>query len=112
MTTAFILTNAEWQFALRGEGDALSLVAKGLARLDRDGGVELGPELALVAEEAANAARETLEPGVFALRGRRFCLLVTPYPHTNGAVKIALYKDSAALAAAIDERSPHGKAAR
>ena len=105
MTSSFILTRREWEFALSGEGDGLSLAAKGLASLKADGGVALGAELRLVSEEARLAAAAEIAPGAIALRGSRFCLLVEPYPLAGDTLKIALYKDEAALCAAMRERS-------
>jgi hypothetical protein len=104
VTTSFILTAREWDCALRGGGGEQSLIDKGLAEADGEGRVTLAPELRLAAEEAASAEPETLAPGVTALRGSRFCLLTEPYPHTPDTLRIALYKDAAALAAAIEER--------
>ncbi|MDR1605185.1 MAG: hypothetical protein LBS10_10455 [Gracilibacteraceae bacterium] len=104
MIASFILTEQEWQFALSGKGDAQSLLEKGLASADESGLVQLSRELGLVAEEARATPAAEIEPGVFARRGQRFCLLLEPYPRRSGTVKIALYKDGAALEAALAER--------
>jgi hypothetical protein len=104
VTTAFILTRAEWNFARTGEGWAASLVDKGLAVFDEDGGITLGQELRLIAEEAVSADAEEREPGVFALRGGRFCMLIEPYRLIPDALKISLYKDEKSLVEAIKGR--------
>jgi hypothetical protein len=104
MTTSFILTNSEWRFVTHGRGDALSLIEKGLATLNDSDVIELSRELLIVAEEAKSAEATEIESGVFALRGDRFCLLLEPYRNMPDALKIALYRDSTALDAAIRER--------
>jgi hypothetical protein len=104
MTAAFILTRGEWDFARTGEGWAATLVEKGLATFDEDGGVSLGRELRLVADEAESAEREEIEPGVCALRGKRFCMVIEPYRLIPDGLKISLYRDGKALEEAIRER--------
>jgi hypothetical protein len=104
MMSAFILTEDEWRFATTGSGDAIGLVDKGLADFNGDGAAVLGRELSLVAREAASADSREIAPGVSALRGARFCMLVEPYPQIRGAIRIALCKDEGALRELIDER--------
>jgi hypothetical protein len=104
MTSAFILTQDEWRFAMTGSGDALGLVDKGLADFGDGGAAVLGRELATVAREAAGADSREVAPGVTALCGARFCMLMEPYPQIRGAIRITLCKDEGALRELIDER--------
>lgn len=104
MTTSLILTAQEWQFALRREGDPGGLCEKGLAKLDENEQAVLGPELKLIAEEYIDASPDEVAPGVTALRGERFCMLIEPYALISDAMKITLLKDAAALEEALEER--------
>ena len=109
--TSFILTSEEWQYLQTRHGDGLSLVVKGFAVLDKDGSVVLGPELSLVMEELADADCEGLEQGVIAVRGKRFCMLIEPYRHITGAIRILPCQNNAELAEAIRERRNHNDTA-
>jgi hypothetical protein len=104
MTAAFILTRDEWNFARTGEGAAVTLLEKGLAIETENGEISLIRELKTVAEEARSAVTEEIEPGVFALRGVRFCMMIEPYRLISDTLKISLYKDHDALLEAIQER--------
>ena len=107
MTTSLILTAQEWQFALHGEGDAGELLEKGLIKRDESGAITSGPELRLIVEEYGSAVREEISPGVTALRGKRFCMLIEPYQHMDDTLKISLFKDSAALREELEERGSY-----
>jgi hypothetical protein len=113
MTTAFILTGGEWDFALTGGGDPGALADKGLASLDESGAAVVGPELRLLADEYRGADAEEIEPGVEVLRGARFCMIKERYRHIPGAWKLSLFRDERALLDALDERreDADGKAA-
>jgi len=104
MDMAFILTQAEWEFAQHQQGEApLSLVAKGLLHFDGDAFL-LSRTLQVVVEEAALAQREDLTPEAHILLGPRFCILVEPYPHQRESLRISPFQNEAALRAELRER--------
>ena len=102
--SSFILSRQEWRYALSGEGDPGSLEDKGLATRDGNGSIVTCDALRLVAREYAAANPEEIAPGVTAMRGKRFCMLIEEYPLMEDALKITLLKDQAALEAEIGER--------
>ena len=104
MTTSLILSMQEWQYALSGEGDICELYEKGLVKRDESGAVSLSPELRLIVEEYGSATLEEISPGVTALRGKRFCMLIEPYKLMKETLKLSLYKDEEALKGALEER--------
>jgi len=105
MTTSLILTGKEWDYALYGGGEPGQLCEKGLASRGENEEVVIGPELKLIVEEYISAAAGEVSGGVTAIRGKRFCMLIEPYPHIEGTLKIMLLKDAAALEEAISERA-------
>ena len=104
MTTSLILSKQEWKYALCGEGDIGELDEKGLVKSNEDGSVTLGPELRLIVDEYGSAVPEEAAPGITALCGKRFCMLIEPYQRMDDTLKLSLYKDNAALQEALSER--------
>ena len=104
MTTSLILTMQEWQYALTGEGDVAQLCEKGFAKRDESGAIAVGPELRLIVEEYSSANIDEITAELTALRGKRFCMLIEPYPLIRETLKISLFKDNAALSEALVER--------
>jgi hypothetical protein len=102
MTVSFILTSDEWNFALGGAGDIgiiRSLVDKGLMSET----LEFTPALKLLADEAKDAAREDAGRG-YALRGKRFVLLIEPSAFNPANLRVQALKDDSALAAELAKR--------
>jgi hypothetical protein len=106
MNTAFILSTAEWAFAQTGGGDQATtdaLAKKGL--LSRLGDTWLiDPVLRLLAEEALSAELIDECNGAAALSGRRFCLLIEPYPFQRDTLKITPLKNLDDLKAEMNAR--------
>jgi hypothetical protein len=109
MTVSFILTSDEWNFALGGAGDigiVRSLVDKGFMSET----LEFTPTLKLLADEAKGAVREDVGCG-YALRGKRFVLLIEPSVFNPANLRVQALKDDSALAVELAKRKEEGDGA-